>query len=371
MRNPVAIGIIALVGMMLAGCAASIPTPNNRMVRPLEGPAPTASATPMRRALACLAKHPLEAVRIGVSDFVDGTGAMEGGSTNSRALSQRPDLMMVTALSRTGVSLVNRSSVNVTEWELNKAMEKKLGEGRPTQMGDRQVSFRPVKVGGLVGSTHFVTGAITELNWNLESGVGEAGGYSFGIGRRVYRISIAIDVMVTETATTRVVYADSFVKQLVGIETSANFFRFFSNNAVLKAAAAGSPSSKAALDALEIFSANLGDKQNEPMQTSLRWVIEKAAFNIVRSLHGRQPRCDQYLEPRDDEGEFAEHQVAQAPVEAPPVNYPSPMLAPPSPSLPPPVTGLQLRPGAHPRQVSATPKWRTARLPDLRPSVMP
>lgn len=288
-------------GIATSGCSASLTASETSTVRPISGPAPTVSATPMKRALSCLAKYPRPNIRVGVSDIVDGTGTMEGGAQNSRALSQRPDMMMIIALSRTGTKLVNRSSVSVAEWELNKAMEKKLGEGSASKMGEQIVPYRPVRAGGLVGSTHYVTGAITELNWNLDSGIAEAGGYSLGMGRRVYRISIALDIMVTETQTTRVIYAESFNKQLIGIETNSNFFRFFANNAVLRAVAAGSPSSRAALDALEIFNANLGDKKNEPMQTSLRWVIEKAAYNITSHLLEGRHGCDMLIDqPNDD-----------------------------------------------------------------------
>ncbi len=289
------------LGLVASGCSASLTVSDTSPVRPISGPAPTVSKTPMRRALSCLAGYPRPNIRVGVSDIVDGTGTMEGGAQNSRALSQRPDMMMIIALSRAGTQLVNRSSVSVAEWELNKAMEKKLGEGRASKMGEQIVPYRPVRAGGLVGSTHYVTGAITELNWNLDAGVAEAGGYSFGAGRRVYRISIALDIMVTETETTRVVYAESFNKQLIGIETNSNFFRFFANNAVLRAVAAGSPSSRAALDALEIFNANLSDKKNEPMQTSLRWVIDKAAYNIISHLLDGRHRCDAFVDQQNDD----------------------------------------------------------------------
>ena len=215
-----------LLSFLVGGCSDTLLLPSDAAaVNPLRGPAPTISVTPMKYALTCLARYRLPDIRLGVSEIVDGTGAMEGGTTNSRALTQRPDMMMVTALARAGATLVNRSSVNVAEWELNKAMEKKLGEGHTSKMGDQEVLFRPVKTGSLVGSTHYVTGAITELNWNIESGVAEGGGYSIGVGRRIYRVSIAIDVMVTETASTRVAYAESFEKQLIGIETSLTFSR--------------------------------------------------------------------------------------------------------------------------------------------------
>ncbi len=94
-------------------------------------------------------------------------------------------MMMNVALAEAGAHLVNRSSVNVAEWELNKAMEKKLGDGRSSLVDNQKINFRPVKAGVLLGSTHYITGAITELNWNIDSSAAEAGAfgaYAAGFG---------------------------------------------------------------------------------------------------------------------------------------------------------------------------------------------
>lgn len=274
------------------------------------GPAPRLNQTPMALALACMKHVKSRDLRIGVSDLVDGTGVMEGLSQNSRALSQRPDMMMVVALAAAGASLVNRSSVNVAEWELNKAMEKKLGDGRPAMIENERVNFRPIKAGTLLGSTHYVTGAITELNWNISSGVAEAGAYSLGVGKRTYRISIAIDIVVTNTQSTEIVHARSYKKQLVGMETTANFFRFFARDSILGAIAQGNATTRAVTDALELFNANLGEKQNEPTQTALRWLIELAAYDVMRNLRRGGAQCDQYLPPDSIEGAPAAAVVA-------------------------------------------------------------
>ena len=229
-RVLVCVGLVAAAG--LAGCSNLAPL--SKDVVPVVGPAPRLNTTPMAPALACIRselhasrRNPPTGVRnprIGVNDFVDGTGVMEGGTQYSRALTQRPDMMLVVALASAGAQLVNRSSINVAEWELKQAMEKKLGDGRKQVIDGESVTFRPIRTGVILGSAVYVSGAITELNWNIASGVAEAGAYSAGIGRRTYRISIAIDVMVTDTQTTEIVYAKSYKKQLVGFETQRKLF---------------------------------------------------------------------------------------------------------------------------------------------------
>lgn len=281
------------LALTLGGCATV--APNHEESSVMVGPAPRLNTTPMAAALACMKQNRGRDLRIGVSDFVDGTGIMEGGSQNSRALSQRPDMMLVVALAAAGAHLVNRSSVNVAEWELNKAMEKKLGDGRSTLVDNQRVPFRPIKAGVLLGSTHYVTGAITELNWNIDSGVAEAGAFSVSLGKRTYRISIAVDVVVTDTQTTEIVHAKSYKKQLVGFETNANLFRFMNRSSALKVLALGNAASAATTQALELFQANLGEKQNEPTQTALRWVIELAAYDMMRDLRGKGAECDHLI----------------------------------------------------------------------------
>jgi len=154
--------------LCFGGCAKLQQSKLAKDVQVLLGPAPKVNETPMQVPLACLANfNSASDYRFGVADFVDATGVMEGGTTNSRAFNQRADMMMVVALTRGGAHLVNRNSTNVSEWELRNAMEKKLGDGRPVVSESQTVEFRPVRAGSMLGSTHYVSGAITELNWNI------------------------------------------------------------------------------------------------------------------------------------------------------------------------------------------------------------
>ena len=287
---------VVILGTGLAGCTPMTQTVSPQVeVAEATGPVPHVNLTPMAAALACMSAHRTrQDLRLGVSDFVDGTGVMEGGTQNSRAFSQRPDMMMNVALAEAGAHLVNRSSVNVAEWELNKAMEKKLGDGRSSLVDNQKINFRPVKAGVLLGSTHYITGAITELNWNIDSSAAEAGAFGAYAGKRTYRISMAVDVLVTNTQTTEIVHAKSYKKQLVGFETNANFFRFVNRNTAVALASLGTASA-AATQALELFEANIDDKQNEPTQTALRWVIELAAYDIMRDMTKAGSECDSLL----------------------------------------------------------------------------
>ena len=86
-------------------------------------------------------------------------------------------------------------------------MEKRLGEGRETEIGGEKYTYRPVIAGTMLGTTHYVTGALTEVNWNIYSDDNQINMAGAFYGAKTYRNSIALDKMVTDTETTEVVMA--------------------------------------------------------------------------------------------------------------------------------------------------------------------
>lgn len=368
--------VLALGALGLAGCTTWTPQYSN--VTPITGPAPYSNRTPMQSALVCLqgSTRASPDIRLGVADFVDGSGASLGESdVNGRYFSQRPDLMLIVALSKTGVRLVNRTSTAVAEWEMRQAMDRRLGEGKPVVVGQTRFDYRPVRAGEFLGSTFYVNGAITEINWAVSSNVEEAGFLGATAGRRTYRVSIAIDLVVTNSLTTEVVFARSYSKQLVGFETGAGVFRFVEASIM--------PKSR-----VELFQANIGQKQNEPVQAALRWLVELAGYETVSALTGGDARCDALVpgqngDEAEDDGVPPDAPPVQArnggaagrpaevprpaavrpamPVEAPAVSVPQ---APrPDAATPAPVTRTRApRPADEPTPPAAAPGWggRTA-----------
>jgi len=280
---------------VLALGACTTWTPVYKDVTPVVGPIPYLNRTPMHGALVCLqgSTRASQDVRLGVADFVDGSGATMGDTdVSGRYFSQRPDLMLIVALSKTGVRLVNRTSTAVAEWEMRQAMDRRLGDGKPVVVGQTRFDYRPVRAGELLGSTYYVNGAITEINWALSSNVEEAGFLGVTAGRRTYRVSIAIDLVVTNSLTTEVSFARSYSKQLVGYETGTGVFRFVDASIMPKAR-------------VELFQANIGQKQNEPVQQALRWLVELAGYEVVAALTGGDARCDALVPGRNaDETEI-------------------------------------------------------------------
>ena len=283
--------LTACAALLLSACAPTLPTGQNPLAETptLQGPQPTVTYTPSDTLLSCVAEYRNKRrdLRVAVGDIVDGTGAktFADGSSSSPLFSQRPDLMVTVALAKTGITVLNRTSFRVSEWELAQAMEKRLGEGYDVSLGEETVPFRPVAAGGILGSNYYLTGAITEVNWNIDSSGARYNILGAHSSQNAYRISIAVDLVLTETTTTRVVKAQSFTKQLVGLEIEKGVFRFFSTG------------EDSILDPIELFDASVGEQQNEPVQRALRWVLEYGTYEMIADVSGARDQCDPLLVP--------------------------------------------------------------------------
>lgn len=264
---------LALSATSLAGCTTlpqlSRPTPE------FHGPVPVATTTPADDALICLSQTP-EVRRsnaiFAVHSITDATNKInpdDGGFVPRDAAG-----MMISALQKAGVKQVNRSNTVVTEWEIARAREQILGDGGAVTVGNQTVNFRPIEPGVLRGSTYVIDGALTQLDFNTYSGGAEAIIAGIGGGARVFALTTAADLRVTETRTTRIVRAGTYSKQAVGTEVYASIFRFFSN---------------------DLYDVRIGDKSQEGLHAGVRWLMAEAAYDIVSSLVGHNGSCDRYL----------------------------------------------------------------------------
>lgn len=293
--------------VLLAACGSSanfsgeVPSEINL----LSGPdAVSGVQTPVDEALECVAnfRNRSQDLRIGIADIVDGTGARTNGDSAAALLTQRPDMMFTVGMFRSGVRTINRSTTRVSEWELSQAMEMRLGEGRPVEHDGDTFDFRPVPAGTLLGTTHFVTGALTEVNWNTNSVATEAGILGLAAGARVFSINLAADVVVTDTRSTEIVFARSYEKTLVGREVSRGVFRFFDFT-------------QGTDTRVELFDFSVTEQQNEPVHRAVRWLMELAAYDVAATLTRTSRRCDPLLTPPlSVESDVTDSETSTAPV---------------------------------------------------------
>lgn len=265
---------VACIGV-ISGCGI-LPDEQSMPEAQYQGTIPTKTQTPTDAALECLARAPdvrSSNVTLAVHVINDTTGKM-GGDDTGAVLPSDVAGMLVTSLQKTGVRQVNRVNTAVTEWELSRAQEQTLGDGRTVQIGDEEVTFRPIERGVLRGSDYVIDGNLTQLDFNTFSSGGEAFIGGIGGGGRIFALTTAADLRVTNTQTTEIRIAESYSKQAVGREIFASIFRFFGS---------------------EDFDIKIGEKQLEGLHAGVRWMMADAAYDIVSNLTNHSGACDRLL----------------------------------------------------------------------------
>ena len=182
-------------------------------------------------------------------------------------------LMAMSALSKSGVNLVERFDTSVAEMELKYANNKLIG-AQNSQPGD----FRKIMAGSIPGSDYYVVGGITELNFNIRSqnASGEGGGTATNavkgtVGGSLYVMNVGLDLRLVDTNSLEVVDVISYQKQIIGRQISAGVFDFLGAN---------------------FFDASLGESALEPIQLAVRSVIERAMLEmVIRISHTPANAC--------------------------------------------------------------------------------
>jgi curli biogenesis system outer membrane secretion channel CsgG len=253
--------LLASVAMVaLVGCQ----TVQSPEVEHLTSNYPSLGDTPVSDALRCLSSN-VTNTYVGVHSIDDKTNRYTPEDEGA-PLPISSTEMMVTALHKAGVPLVNRHQTAAIEWELKYAAKTVLGDGD----GEAR---KPVK-GGMRGSDLIVTGAFNNLDWNISSGGAELDVAGAGVGYRSYSMLVAADFEVWETVSTKLQWADTVAKILEGEEFKAGLFRFVS-------------------DDLVDFGA--GYETHSPTQWSARYITELAAFNIAKHVYNADDSCSELL----------------------------------------------------------------------------
>lgn len=264
---------LSLTVLALAGCSNL-----TQMTRPkaaFHGPVPVANSTPHDEALVCLSRTGEvrnSGIMLAVHTISDQTNKFN--SDEGSFVPRDVAAMLITALQKAGMKQVNRTNTVVTEWEIARAKEQLLGDGGTATVGNQTVEFRPITKGSIRGSDYVIDGALTQLDFNTYSNGAEATVGGLGAGARVFALTAAADIRVTNTQTTRIVRAGSYAKQAIGTEVFASVFRFFSN---------------------DLFDVKIGDKSQEGLHAGVRWLMAEAAYDIVASLVHHNGACDKYL----------------------------------------------------------------------------
>lgn len=259
--------VATLTGLVALGTTActTIPSFNEaEYVNALDGASVIENKTRYSQALECLrpviTSQGPASKRFAVGRVNDFTGKED--LTNGKRITQGAALMVISALAKAGVPMVERFDTSISDMEL-KYTDNKLITDEPNSS-----SHRKIFSGSIPGSDYHIVGGITEVNYNIRSGSLESSIRFFSAAARYFVMNVGIDLRVVNTKTLEVVNTQSLQKQIIGTELSGGYFRLFSDGLV---------------------DINAGERTQEPIQKAVRMVIEQAVFNIVsdmNNMHG-------------------------------------------------------------------------------------
>ena len=260
--SPVVYTSGVFLAALFSGCT-SIPTiTGERYVQPMVGAAVRHNTTSYTAALDCLGTYLQQMkgkpARFAVGRVDDFSGKQD--LINGKRITQGTALMVISALSRTRLPLVERLDTSIAEMELKYTDNKLIGDAAP----QAEASFRKTLAGSVVGSDYHVIGGITEVNYNIRSGSLDATVSSIGASGRYAVLDVAIDLRLVNTRTLLVEEVVSFEKQIIGTEIRAGIFRFLSDS---------------------VIDVSAGDKAQEPIQKAVRMVAERAVYELISGLY--------------------------------------------------------------------------------------
>lgn len=274
---------MALSSVAITGCTPLLSGASTGFDRLAPGEAPTVvgpavrnNFTPINPALACLAnelqRDNKPRLTIAVDDIRDYTG--QYNINEGDAITQGGALMVMSALGKLGgtVNVADRFNTDVAQMELSFMNQRELGDGTSHYVGDGRdrhaVPWLPYYGGTIMASQYYITGGITELNYNIQSGGAQFSVNQIGAKDRVYTEDVAIDLELVDTSTLLVVKTISLAKQITGFEVGAGIFQFFGSN---------------------LWDINIGNKSQEPQQLAVRSLLEDGTLRLVAAAYDISP----------------------------------------------------------------------------------
>lgn len=267
------LALVSASAMGLSGCVATHADSAGLYARPIGNAPVTANPTPYSSALVCLGQYARQynvtSPRIAIGRIEDKTGKAEADGSG-RKITLGGTEMAISAFAKAGANLVERYDSSVSEMELKYANNKLITDA-PSGQGEPN-DYRKIYSGQVPGSNFYLTGAVTEYNFNIRStggdaagGEREATGLKLRATARSAIMNVAIDLRLVDTVTLQVVDVVSYQKQIVGYEVGAGLFTFLEGN---------------------VYDLSAGTSGLEPLQLAVRALIERAGVEIMANLYG-------------------------------------------------------------------------------------
>lgn len=182
--------LLGLIGISAQGCTVIPNFSADNYVAPLDGAKVIENQTRYTKVLECLAPKikDTQTNRFAVDAIGDFTGKED--LVNGKRLTQGASLMVMSALSKAGVPLVERFDTSISDMELKYADNKLITDEPEGNNGN----YRRLFSGSLPGSDYHIVGGITEVNYNIRSGALDSAIEYITLGSRYFVMNIGIDL---------------------------------------------------------------------------------------------------------------------------------------------------------------------------------
>jgi curli biogenesis system outer membrane secretion channel CsgG len=231
----------------------------------IQGPDITENKTRHTDGLNCVASKIdiSKRLRVAVDAIPDKTGKVN--SAEGYKVTQGVESMAITALAKIpAVQVVERRNVEAFNMETELTDKKRIGDGQKYPLSNgRTLNYRPLLTGKVNGADYYITGAITEVNYNIHSGgqILDVSGLSFG--KKTVVMNVALDLRIVDVKTLDVIDAVTLQKQFVGLRTQNGLYRFIDK---------------------ELVSFDNGASTDEPLQLGIRSLVERGVSRLVGKL---------------------------------------------------------------------------------------
>ena len=238
---------------------------NKYQMAVLKGPAIYENNTDYTYGLGCVSdKISLnKKIKVTIDAIPDKSGKVN--SSEGYKLTQGVESMAITALTKIhSIQVVERRNMGTFNIEADLLKAKRIGDNKKYRISDgRTISYKPLLSGKVHSADYFITGAITEVNYNLSSSGKILNVSGIELGGKTVRMSVAMDLRIVDVNTLNIIDSISLQKQFIGKRTKAGLYRFFDS---------------------ELVNADAGSSVDEPLQTGVRALVERGVAQLVGSL---------------------------------------------------------------------------------------
>ncbi len=262
MKNIFLISAVSTLSL-LAGCSSNSRHYNE--VEPLQGPNITENNTRYTTGLSCVSDRIKlsRKIKVTIDQIPDKTGKVN--SAEGYKITQGVESMAITALSKIkAIQVVERRNISSFNVESDLMKKKRIGDKRRYKLSNgRSINYKPMLSGKIHSADYYITGAVTEVNYNIYSGGKLLNVSGLEFGSKTVMMNVAMDLRIVNVHTLEVIDAISLQKQFVGKRTKAGLYRFIDKENV-------------AYDG--------GSSTDEPIQMGVRSLVERGVAQLVGRL---------------------------------------------------------------------------------------